>query len=101
MSETFRERMFRAWTLLQLRKGQQLSQQWLGRELGLELGRESAVDQGLISYWLSGKKTPGDYETMVGLARVLGVDPGWLAFGEASEAPGPPDPFRMDPTERP
>jgi transcriptional regulator with XRE-family HTH domain len=95
MAETFRDRLFRAWQLLQVRQQGILSQAWLGAEVGRELGAAEPVTQSTISKWMSGASAPQDTDTMVALAKVLEVDPGWLTFGAASKAPAPHDPFKQ------
>lgn len=87
----FATRLFRAWHLLQIRKGGGVTQEWLGRQVGRILG-EDLVSQSAVSRWFKGA-TP-DLDTIAALGRALGVDPGWLAFGELSEAPAPVDVFR-------
>lgn len=49
--------------------------------------------------WRWGRGAAPDLPTLVAIAAVLQVDPGWLAFGEDSAAPGP-DQVRRPP-ERP
>lgn len=93
--QTFRDRLLRAWALLQLREGGILSQTWLAGEVARELGMEETMSPSTVSYWFAGVRLPGDLDTMAALARVLRVDPGWLAFGDASQAPAPPDPFKQ------
>lgn len=91
--DTFGQRMFRAFTLLRLRRGGDLSQTWLAEELARVMGKPEPFSQGAISRYMHGQ-IPGELDTILGLAKVLGVDPGWLAFGDESEAPAPDDPLR-------
>ena len=90
-ADTFRDRIFRAWSYLQIAHGGSLSQLWLAKELGKAMGRPEAFSGGAISRYMGGQ-VPGDVETIVGLAKVLGVDPGWLLFGSDSSAPEPEPP---------
>lgn len=91
-TDTFGQRMFHAFTLLRLRKGE-LSQAWIAEELGRVMGKQEGFTPSAISRYMRGQ-IPGELETILGLARVFGVDPGWLAFGDDSKAPPPIDPTR-------
>ena len=93
MEGAFRDRLLRAWTLLQARRGRGLSQVWLAQEVGQELGQDGPVGQSTISGYFTGRFQPEDVDRWLALARVLEVDPGWLAFGDDSQAPPPPNPF--------
>lgn len=46
------------------------------------------VSQGSVSKWMNGEVHP-QLELIPAIAYVLNVDPGWLAFGDDSEAPMP------------
>jgi transcriptional regulator with XRE-family HTH domain len=84
----FSVRLFRAWHLLQIRKGGGATQEWLGKRVGRLLG-EAELSQSAVSRWFKGA-TP-DLDTIAAIAKALEVDPGWLAFGDASLAPSPED----------
>jgi hypothetical protein len=92
----FRGRLFLAWSLWQVKHQQKLTQGRLGEMLG-EVGGEP-VAQNTISSWFS--RAMPDVHDIEYLAKALEVDPGWLAFGEASTAKGPDDPSRPDPMPR-
>lgn len=49
------------------------------------------VASSTVSRWEADEKKPEDLDTVLGLAKTLKVDPGWLAFGELSSAPAPPN----------
>lgn len=87
-------RLFTAWYLLQARTGGAKTQDWLAEEVSKELGLEPQeyLTQSLMSRYLRGSTTP-PVGTIAAIAKVLGVDPGWLAFGPASQAPAPNDPM--------
>jgi transcriptional regulator with XRE-family HTH domain len=87
----FRDRLFRAWYLFQAREGGERSQEWLAEAVSAHLGLEDTLTQSAVSRWLNGAVPP--LGTIVALAKVLGVDPGWLAFGKDSAAPPPSDPM--------
>lgn len=91
-TDTFGQRMFHAFTLLRLRRGE-LSQAWVADQLGKVMGKREGYSPSAVSRWMGGQE-PGELETIIGLAQVLEVDPGWLAFGDASRAPAPSDPTR-------
>lgn len=81
----FGQRVRQARLNLSARLGRQVSQ--------LEIARELDVAGATISRWEAGEKEP-DLRTIAELARVLGVSPAWLAFGDANGAAthteGPP-----------
>lgn len=88
----FRNRLFEAWGLHQLRMGGNLSQEWLAGEVSRRLGLKTPLTQSGVSRWLRGS-VPKDLKTIVAIAQALRVDPGWLAFGGESKAPGPVNPI--------
>jgi transcriptional regulator with XRE-family HTH domain len=88
----FSARLFRAWHLLQIRKEGTATQEWLGKKVGKVLGVSEPISQSAVSRWFRGA-TP-DLETIGAIAKALEVDPGWLAFGDNSQAPSPEDMFR-------
>ena len=87
------ERLFQAWMLFQARVGESRSQEWLASEVSKRLGLKPRdyLNQATVSRWFRGAEP--NYETLASVAKVLGCDPGWLAFGPASQAPAPDDPM--------
>ena len=85
----FRQRLFRAWTLYELKHGGELSQKRLGELVGELRGR--AVGQSTVSDWRN--EAIPSVEDLGWLAKALGCDPGWLAYGDESGAPPPDDPL--------
>lgn len=96
----FQHRLWDAWLTLQreyVRRGRERpTQKWLAQAM-TEAG--SPIGQGGVSEWMRGKAAPATCRVYVTLAKVLSwgergssgwIDPGWLAFGEDSDAP-PPD----------
>ena len=73
----------------------QIKHEELGRLVGKELGRKP-VSQPVVSRWFTG--TVPERETMVAIARVLGVPVVWLAWGEGEP---PSDPAAPTATPRP
>ncbi len=74
-----------------------LNQRLMGVLVAKQLGRAKDFSKMTVSHWESGTSEP-DSATLAAIATLAGVDPGWLAFGDASSAP---DPFeRMDPLTR-
>jgi hypothetical protein len=60
-------------------------------EIGIEMGKFMETDpltQATVSRYF--RDTEPELQKICALAHVLGVDCGWLAFGEKSEAPHPP-----------
>ena len=86
----FRDRLFLAWSLWQGRNRRKLTQAELG--VMLEKVGGEAVSQPTVSSWFK-DVLPGLHD-VEHLAKALECDPGWLAFGPASGAPGPDDPVR-------
>jgi transcriptional regulator with XRE-family HTH domain len=84
----FRDRLFLAWSLWQGRHKRTLTQAELGELVG-RVGGE-AVAQNTVSGWF--RSAIPDLHDLEHLAKALEVDPGWLAFGSASDASRPDDP---------
>lgn len=64
------------------------TQSELGARLASKLGRKDPVPAGTISRWEADKAVP-DLPTILAIAEVCGVSPGWLAFGAASGEASP------------
>lgn len=87
----FRERIYQALAELERREGgKRVHYTEFTRRVSKALGRP--LHAGTARKWLEGATVPDELETFVAIAEVTGVDPGWLAFGVASKAPGPRDP---------
>lgn len=86
--DSFQGRMLDAMLALWSRERGQVSQREIGERVGARLGRE-AFSQAAVSRWFQGRMP--DWEVLLALAEVCGVDPGWLAFGARSAAPAPPN----------
>jgi len=88
-----KQQLFMAWMRFQTMSGGARSQDWLAEAVSKELGLAPSdyFTQGSVSRWLKG--TEPSLETIVALAKILDVDPGWLSFGSASQAPPPDDPM--------
>jgi transcriptional regulator with XRE-family HTH domain len=83
----FRQRCFEARLFWERRNKRRLNQTELA-ELVRKAGGKK-VSQSTISDWLNAVTVPG-VDDIQALARAFGdVDPGWLAFGDASKAPRP------------
>src|SRR6185312_949436 len=65
-----------------------LTQDEVARRVGRAVRR--AFTQSTAQRWFAGG-LPRDTRTGIALASELGVDPGWLYFGDASGAPAPDD----------
>jgi hypothetical protein len=96
MTQTeFKDRLWRAWLLLQNARGQRVSQSDIAREM-TEVGEP--IKQGAVSAWFRGDSEPDRRAVYVALAKVLSwgerggqgwVDPAWLMFGDETDAHGP------------
>jgi transcriptional regulator with XRE-family HTH domain len=67
-----------------------MSQSTFGIGLAARMDRERAFPAATVSRWESDLAKP-DLATISAIARSAKVDPGWLAFGAASDAPSPLD----------
>lgn len=77
--EGFGSRFFDAWAHLDRTERRRVK--------GVELAKRLGVSGSSITRWAEG--TVPEVDTIALIASVCGVDPGWLAFGEASAAQGP------------
>jgi transcriptional regulator with XRE-family HTH domain len=91
-STGMRDRLFKAWLRYQAKLGRPKAQEWLAEAVSKELGLNEPLTQGSVSRWLTGSEP--NLRTIAALAKVLRVDPGWLAFGSDSAAPPPDDPMQ-------
>lgn len=91
--KSWAERLLRAWMLAQRRTGGGLSQEWLAQAVSWKLKLEEPLTQSAVSRWFRGS-VPRDKAYIGAIAELLQVDPGWLAFGPASQAPPPADPMQ-------
>lgn len=69
-------------------RSEKLSQERLGILVSRDLSKGAPVTAATVSRWESGDTVPS-VTTIAAIARVCGVDPGWLAFGAESAAPSP------------
>ncbi len=84
---TLLERLFFARNFLERQLGQKVTTGQLGQLMAERLGRQP-FSASSVSQWMSGKQGMS-LEAVRALAELCGLDPGWLAFGEASAAPEP------------
>jgi len=80
----FGQRMFRAMLAYAARVGKMPTQTGIGVLVGKELGGP-APHQTTVAAWIKGT-VPNDLQTIAAIAKVLGVDPGWLGFGHLTAA---------------
>ncbi len=91
----FKDRLFTAWLWAQQQYGGPIKKKELTDEINailVTLGArkdDDPIRQSVMTEWFNGA-IPREAETMVALAQALGVDPGWLHYGEYSRADGPP-----------
>jgi transcriptional regulator with XRE-family HTH domain len=69
-------------------RSEKLSQERLGALVSRDLSKGAPITAATVSRWESGDTVPS-VTTIGAVARVCGVDPGWLAFGAESAAPSP------------
>lgn len=86
LKEAFGRRVVSARGALVERGGVRVTQAVIAARVASWLGQEDPGKENTISQWETGRAMP-DCLTMVALADVFGVDPGYLAFGELSDAP--------------
>jgi hypothetical protein len=94
----FKDRLLFAWFRWQALQGKQMQQAELGESVGKILKRKP-VTPSSVSRWFT--EAEPDLQVICAIARSLGVDPGWLAFGPDSQAPAPNDPAMPTPMPHP
>ena len=87
MPQEFVARLLEAFLHLSGQAGRKLGYRDLGDRVGEILG-EGPINQSKLTRWFNGETEP-DLREVRAIAKACGVDPGWLAFGEASQAPAP------------
>lgn len=86
MKQESAEEAFRA-RLRDARLGLGLYHLRTGEVLQKDVAKMMGMPEGTVNRYF--RDTPPSLSVIIELARVLRVDPGWLAFGEASKAPVP------------
>jgi hypothetical protein len=71
-------------------EGARVSQEALGGRVAHHLNDPRPVAGATVSRWETGESVP-DLETLAAIGAVCRVDPGWIAFGSASNAADPRD----------
>lgn len=84
---TLAERLAFAVRLKGLRERREIEQKELAAEVTRLEGRAKPYTQASASGWMAGSATR--LPVILALATYLGVDPGWLAFGEECKCPPP------------
>lgn len=79
-SEPFRLRFLVAWQTYERALGRKVDRTELADALG--------VSRPLVTAWEKADAPP-PHDRILAIAKLCRVDPGWLAFGEATVAPGP------------
>lgn len=64
----------------------ELSFEAIGIEVGRILERDRPYSQQAVSRWFAGSE-PEMFSVVAALGMILGVSPGWLAFGDELEPP--------------
>lgn len=82
-------RFFIAKNQLERRLGRDVTFAELGELVAKSQGRDEPYAVSVARRWLRAEQEPSTRELWIALARALGVDVGWLAFGAASAAPAP------------
>lgn len=104
VEDGFRERLFKSWKCLEVRTGREIAKGELGKRVAEVRGHPgwkgggasiTPVHQTTVGRWFKDSMPDGD--TIAALAQVLEVDPGWLMFGDQSEAPEPSEISRNQP----
>ena len=75
-------RMFQARTALHARMGRAVSLEELGAMVARAAGRKEPFAPSVVGRWLNGQQEPRSIELWAALAKALGAEPGFLAFGE-------------------
>lgn len=87
--EALAARMFAAKNHLERLRHRDVTLAELGELVAQQLGRQKAFDPSVVARWIKGRQDPDTRDAWLALAETLQVDPGWLAFGDASSAPAP------------
>lgn len=87
----FARRLQYAVFLYQLRHYKNVTQVWLAQEVSKQLRMKVPLTSESARRWLAGLSVP-DPETIEAIATVMQCDPGWLTYGDASQAPPPGKP---------
>jgi len=77
--------------IMSMAEGELVSQEALGARLAQQLDDPRPITGATVSRWETGESVP-DLETLAAIGVVCSVDPGWIAFGSASQAADPRDP---------
>ena len=85
-AETFRGRLFVAYLSMCAKEGAFISQRELVRRI--EKASAHSMSDSTFSRWLNDDAEP-ELWLIPHVAKVVSVDPGWLAFGGQSSAPAP------------
>jgi transcriptional regulator with XRE-family HTH domain len=90
-ADKFARRLQYAVFLYQLKHYRNVTQIWLAQEVSKQLRLKASLTSESARRWLAGLSVP-DPETIEAIAVVIECDPGWLTYGEASQAPPPGKP---------
>lgn len=80
--------------LLELEERDRINDTELGRRIGA-IARGKPYQSGVVRRWLDGRQE-AENAVWLAIARVLGVDPGWLCFGEDCAAPMVPSSEKLN-----
>jgi len=89
-AEGFGKRVFRAHLTLSARLERKVENVEVAGWVSQELGKDKAISPSTVGRWHDGAEP--NLTTIRAMARVYGVDPGWLAFGSETTALPPDDP---------
>ena len=89
MTDTLARRIFLAHMELTYRLGRRVPLAEFGAMIATEMGRDTPFTAAAVSRWESGTQVPGA-DVIEAIARLTGVDPGWISHGEKTAAPPPP-----------
>jgi len=87
---TVGERIVVARMVLSADEHARISQEALGARVAQHLNDPRPITGATVSRWETGESVP-DLETLAAIGAVCRVDPGWIAFGAASNAADPRD----------
>lgn len=83
-AEALRLRLLDALHGLERREGHRVTFTALAERVAEALG--ASVSVATVARWFDGSREPKDRASLAALAAALGVDPGWLAYGDAPAA---------------
>jgi transcriptional regulator with XRE-family HTH domain len=85
---TWGHRFWLARVVLNLREPDEVADADFGKRVAKRMRRRRPFRTSSVSQWRTGKQSPPP-DVQLAIAEECGVDPGWLTYGQRSQAPAP------------